>query len=513
MTTNVRNQRWQQTLAWVLAGLFTLGFFYSPVGAWTGPIIGVWFVGTQKPLRGFLWLVAINSLLALFSNWRPILSGSPHDLPLYAGWTLAGVVLGVLPFAFHRLTSSRLSGLLSTLPLPLAAVVLKAGALAWLPAGVYSTNSLARSQIGGTLLLSVGIAFGYGATLFLIYWFAAVVVWMWSHEFQFRKIRVGLAVVATVYYLAIGFSVLGELTGIMPPAMLLSSSSFAWICLGAVALLALRALLHPVKYHAGADRPQSLARLQSPYTASSLQVESVLEGEELVSTTGEHFPIRNGIPDFRTPEDLTGDNLKYNHVYQTIGGFYDDIQRVFCALKGYDRDAYFRSYMSLLEVKPGDSILETSVGTGLNFRYLPAGVKLSGLDLSPEMLANCQLNLRRWQVDADLYLGNAETLPFADSSFDVVFHVGGINFFNDRAKAIREMIRVARPGSLLLIADETEKHVREVYEKSPGGLWKNRKEPVSAPIDLVPPEMQEIRLQQLRNGDTYALTFRKPAIL
>ncbi len=111
--------------------------------------------------------------------------------------------------------------------------------------------------------------------------------------------------------------------------------------------------------------------------------------------------------------------------------------------------------MRLLEVKPGDSVLETSVGTGRNFKYLPRGVKLSGLDLSPEMLANCQVNLRRWGMDADLFLGNAETLPFVDDSFDVVFHVGGINFFNDRAKAIREMIRVARPGSLLLIAAHT----------------------------------------------------------
>src|ERR1035437_6592337 len=100
--------------------------------------------------------------------------------------------------------------------------------------------------------------------------------------------------------------------------------------------------------------------------------------------------------------------------------------------------------MSLLEAKPRDRGLEPSVGTGLNYKYLPRGVQLSGLDLSPEMLANCKANLKRWKMDADLYLGNAESLPFADSSFDVVFHVGGINFFNDRAKAIREMIRVAK---------------------------------------------------------------------
>ncbi len=74
------------------------------------------------------------------------------------------------------------------------------------------------------------------------------------------------------------------------------------------------------------------------------------------------------------------------------------------------------------------------------------------------------------------------------------------------------MIRVAKPGSLLLIADETEKHVKEVYEKSLSGLYKDRKQPVSPPIDLVPPEMQEVHLEQMRYGDWYALTFRKPAL-
>ena len=126
---------------------------------------------------------------------------------------------------------------------------------------------------------------------------------------------------------------------------------------------------------------------------------------------------------------------------------------------------------------------------------------------------NCQANLRRWQFQADLFLGNAESLPFADESFDVVFHVGGINFFNDRAKAIREMIRVAKPGSLLLISDETEKHVKEVYERQPGSGWKNRKAPVSAPIDLLPPEVEDVHLEELRGGDTYLLTFRKPQLL
>ena len=43
-------------------------------------------------------------------------------------------------------------------------------------------------------------------------------------------------------------------------------------------------------------------------------------------------------------------------------------------------------------------------------------------------------------------------------------------------------------------------------------FYKNRKQAVSAPIDLVPPEMQDIHLELLGNGQFYAITFRKPAL-
>jgi ubiquinone/menaquinone biosynthesis C-methylase UbiE len=489
MQDKLRSSRWSQFLAWVIFSLFILGFFFSRIGTWTGPILGVWFVGTQKPRRGFLWMVALSFIPSLIFGWRKFPLSGPEAALHYLGMTLLASVLGVLPLTFHRLVSPRLPGLVSTLPFPLAAVAFK----------ILISPPLHIPVSDSTVI-----------PLFLISWFAAALIWMWNREFKVAKIALYSSFFAAAYAIA-AFGFLHRFSRVVLPASLPIGAAFAWACLAAAIFLSIWALLNRGKRKTWAERPEAVARLQSPFTGNPLHVVTEQGREALAGSSGERFPIRNGIPAFLKPEDLTGDNGKYNHLYQVIGGFYDDIQRVFCALKGFDRDAYFRSYMSLLEVKPGDSVLETSVGTGLNYKYLPGGVQLSGLDLSPEMLANCQANLRRWQMDADLYLGNAESLPFADESFDVVFHVGGINFFNDRAKAIREMIRVAKPGSLLLIADETEKHVKEVYEKGLGPMYKNRKAPVSAPVDLVPPEMQQIHLEQMRYGDWYALTFRKPA--
>jgi ubiquinone/menaquinone biosynthesis C-methylase UbiE/uncharacterized protein YbaR (Trm112 family) len=479
MPTKTEYNRRLQIVAWAVTSLFLLGFFLPWIGRWTGPIAGVWFVGTQRPRRGFLWLMAISFVPHLIADWRILLVAGPELALEYVAWIFLATLLAVLPLTFHRLTSPGLPGLLSTLPFPLAAAAVQVLSLLWLP----------RAAAGGSW-----------AVVFLVDWIAAGVVWMWNHEFRPAKTGWVAAFYGALFILVMAL-----------PHTLVIDAHFGWLPLGGTIVLAVWALLNRSKKKPWAERPETVALLQSPYTGSPLHVAVERGREVLVSSSGERFPVRAGIPAFLKPADLSGDNLKYNHLYETIGGFYDDIQRVFCALKGFDRDVYFLSYMRRLEVKPGDSVLETSVGTGLNFKYLPGGVKLAGLDLSPEMLANCQSNLRRWQLDADLFLGNAESLPFADSSFDVVFHVGGINFFNDRAKAIREMIRVAKPGSLLLIADETEKHVKGVYEKQPGSLFKDRKAPVTAPVDLLPAEMQEIHLEELREGQFYALTFRKPA--
>jgi ubiquinone/menaquinone biosynthesis C-methylase UbiE len=514
MSSKVRTNRLTQFVAWAVAALFILGFFLDSVGAWTGPILGVWFVGTQKPRRGFLWMMAFSFFPHLVADWRIFLQTSPAKALEFAVWILLAALLAVLPLTFHRITSPRLPGFLSTLPFPLAATGMQFLSLICLPRSAF--EFLAVDASSSLPLLHIVKALGTGpvlldvsALIFLSSWIAAGVVWMWNQEFRGPQIGWGAAFFALLFALCISPLRTAALSQALPIGV---TFAFAWTCIGGVIAVSVWALLNPFKMESWSGRRETVALLRSPFTGNSLQVVSNHGHESLVSGSSEQFPIRNGIPTFLKPEDLTGENGKYNHLYELIGGFYNDIQRVYSPLKGFDLSDYFLSYMRLLDVKPGDSVLETSVGTGLNFKHLPQGVKLSGLDLSPEMLANCQINLRRWQMNADLYLCNAESLPFADSSFDVVFHVGGINFFNDRAKAIREMIRVARPGSLLLIADETEKHVKEVYERGLGGFYKHRKAPVSAPIDLVPPEMQDVHLESLKSGMFYALTFRKPAL-
>jgi ubiquinone/menaquinone biosynthesis C-methylase UbiE len=504
--------RRRQIAAWVIVLIFALGFFYAPVGVWTGTVLGAWLVGTQRVWRGFVLMMGFPLLFGLPHLVHGLMHSASGSLPGFVGWTVAAMVLSTLPFTFHRMVSPRLPGWFSTLPLPMFGVVFGTIAGAWLPDGF----ATAQDQKINLQSEHLGSVFGSSARVFLTFWFAATLMWVWSQTSRAARRQQWVSLVGAVCVVGACFALL-QTAGSAAAASMLPGMRFPWYCLAAAIVLGGCALSIALKDRVWECRPQTLCILQSPSKGESLHLVGKGSRQALVTSAGERFPIRRGIPDMRRRGDLAGDNGKYNRLYETIGGFYDDIQRVVCACAAMDGDAYVRSYMSPLEVKAGDSVLETSVGTGLNFKYLPPGVTLTGIDLSLEMLTKCQANLRRWQFRADLFLGNAECLPFADSSFDIVFHVGGINFFNDRAKAIGEMIRVAKPGSKILIADETEEHVKAMYESGPitNRYFKNRKEPVTAPIDLVPPEMLEIHLEFLKpmgKNRFYVLTFRKPGV-
>jgi len=251
--------------------------------------------------------------------------------------------------------------------------------------------------------------------------------------------------------------------------------------------------------------PHTLALLCDPETREPLE----LKTDALVNArSGKRYPIRDGIPDFLGA--ASGQNKKYQQLYDRIAVFYDPTERLYRWLKR--KQDFRKDYLSELEVVAGARVLEVSVGTGANFRPLPSNVALFGLDLSWGMLRQCRKNLRKWGLAAELSHGEAEHLPFRDAVFDVVLHVGGINFFSDRAGAVREMIRVARPGTKIVIVDETEEVVKKSYERTPfvRRYFKKRAEAVTDPVPLVPANMREVHCTHIAEGKAYCLTFRKP---
>ncbi len=227
--------------------------------------------------------------------------------------------------------------------------------------------------------------------------------------------------------------------------------------------------------------------------------------------TGQHFPIRDGIPIFLRKGEVSGPDQRYQAMYDHIAPLYDPLTWLYARWKGMSVEARWQAYIDELEVRRGERVLEVSVGTGYNLHFLPHGGQFFGLDISWGMLKQCQRNAEKWDLDVRLFMGTAERLPFQDEMFDVVFHFGGINFFNDKAAAIREMIRVARPGTRIVIGDENKvlAHKREKLRVL-DDFASNHKQTVSALVDSLPPEMQDVQVKDLAGGDLYCLSFRKP---
>lgn len=227
------------------------------------------------------------------------------------------------------------------------------------------------------------------------------------------------------------------------------------------------------------------------------------------------YPVMDGIPNFLGPQAMTGLNQRFAQMYNWFSWGYRAFSKIAFAYIGMREEQARREVTDRLQPK-GGRVLEVSIGPGVNLPYLlgrPDVGEIYGLDISPGQLSRCRAYVahRRW--DIQLQLGNAEQLPYQDNTFDGVFHLGGINFFNDKKKAIEEMIRVAKPGTRILICDENEKGA-QAYERflpSFKQMAGKQRQAVKAPVDLLPPEMQEVRMFEVWNGWMYCIEFRKPS--
>ena len=101
-------------------------------------------------------------------------------------------------------------------------------------------------------------------------------------------------------------------------------------------------------------------------------------------------------------------------------------------------------------------VLELAVGTGRNLPYYPAHVRLTGIELSPQMLEIARRRAAQLGLDVDLRIGDAQALDFEDHSFDTVIITFGLCTIPDDHAAATEAHRVLRPGGRLVLLE----HVR-----------------------------------------------------
>src|SRR5262245_46181498 len=160
-------------------------------------------------------------------------------------------------------------------------------------------------------------------------------------------------------------------------------------------------------------------------------------------------------------------------------------------------------------------ILEVAIGTGRDLPFYPSGSRITGIELSPAMLAIARQRACDLGVDADLREGDAQALPFGDASFDTVVCVLSLCTIPDPARAIAEMARVLRPGGTLLLLDHigsrwwpvwVVQRFLELFSARSGEYLTRRQLPLLAPAGL-----RVVESQQLKWGSVERVAAVKPA--
>lgn len=100
----------------------------------------------------------------------------------------------------------------------------------------------------------------------------------------------------------------------------------------------------------------------------------------------------------------------------------------------------------------GKKFLEIGCGAGIDLvRFARAGAEVTGIDLSNTSIELARKNIEQNGVTADLHIMNGESMQFPDSSFDVVYAHGVLQYTADAKQMIAEIYRVLKPGGEAIV--------------------------------------------------------------
>jgi 2-polyprenyl-3-methyl-5-hydroxy-6-metoxy-1,4-benzoquinol methylase len=114
------------------------------------------------------------------------------------------------------------------------------------------------------------------------------------------------------------------------------------------------------------------------------------------------------------------------------------------------------SFVGRLNLKPGTRVLDVACGTGNSaIPAARAGAKVTGVDIAPNLLKQARKRAEAERLDIRFEEGDAEELPCADRSFDVVVSIFGAMFAPRPERVAAEFLRVSKSGGIIAMANWT----------------------------------------------------------
>lgn len=155
-------------------------------------------------------------------------------------------------------------------------------------------------------------------------------------------------------------------------------------------------------------------------------------------------------------------------IYDRWGKIYDII---FKHIFSEGRDVGSR----MLEVKPGENLLEVGIGTGLSLPLYPRHCRIMGIDISPKMLEKASEKVTEHRLtNIQLEVMDAQNMSFPDNSFDCVTACYVVSAAPDPLKVVSEIRRVCKPGGRIVFINHFKSHnpILAAFETMVNGVCK-----------------------------------------
>ena len=119
--------------------------------------------------------------------------------------------------------------------------------------------------------------------------------------------------------------------------------------------------------------------------------------------------------------------------------------------------------LNLADPNKNDIVLDVATGTGNTALAFAALVsKVTGIDMSPKMLEQAKTRANTEKIlNAEFLEGDAENLPFPDSSFTIVTSRHAPHHFHDVSKFLSEVTRVLKPRGRFVMSDQIVVHAED----------------------------------------------------
>lgn len=123
-------------------------------------------------------------------------------------------------------------------------------------------------------------------------------------------------------------------------------------------------------------------------------------------------------------------------------------------------------FFNRLDIAPGILLLDIACGAGqLTLPAARKGIKVTGLDLAANLVQQARKKAQAEGLQIQVDEGDAESLPYADASFDAVMSLIGSMFAPRPELVASEMIRVCKPGGKIIMGNWTpEGHVGQMFK-------------------------------------------------